>query len=43
MLAVMHMHMMNSKKKNNAPPSEHTIINQTGQLVTLFVTPVIAF
>lgn len=39
----MHMHMMNSKKKNNAPPSEHTIINQTGQLVTLFVTPVIAF
>ena len=39
----MHMHMMNSKKKNNAPPREHTIINQIGQLVTLFVTPVNAF
>jgi hypothetical protein len=42
-LAVMHMHMMNSRKKNNAPPREHTIINQTGQLVTLFVASVNAF
>lgn len=39
-LAEMHMHMMNIKKKNKAPPREHTMINQTGQLVTLFVTPV---
>jgi hypothetical protein len=42
-LAVMHMHMMNNKKKSSAPPREHTIINQTGQLVTLFVTSVKAF
>lgn len=39
----MHMHMMKSKKKNKAPPREHTTINQTGQLVTLFVASVKAF